>query len=136
VAVNVVNTTRQHMVNQVSTDIGATGIMRIWAGSKPANPSTADPASTNKIAEYTLGATAFASAAGAEGASVTAALNGTPLTATVGNTGTPSFFRLYTSAGTCIMQGDIPADLTVTPSGSITAGATLTVSSYSISESA
>jgi hypothetical protein len=133
--VNVLNTVRQSRVNQISTAIGASGILRIWAGSKPANPSTADPAAGNKLAEFTLGTTAFASATGAEGATVTAALNGTPLTATAGNTGTASFFRFYTSGGVCQFQGDVGTDMTVTPT-SIQSGATVTVSSFSVTEAA
>jgi len=133
--VNVLNTLRQTRVNAVSTAVGSTGTIKVWAGTKPATPSTADPAASNLLGTFTLGATAYASATGAEGATVSAALNGTPLTATAANTGTASFFRVYTSGGVCQLQGDVGTDMTVTPT-SITSGATLTLSSHSITEAA
>jgi hypothetical protein len=133
--VNVLNTIRQTRVGAISTAIGASGLLKVWAGAKPANPSTADPAAGNLLGTFTLGATAFASPTGAEGATVSAVLNGTPLTCVAGNAGTASFFRIYTSGGVCQYQGDVGTDLTVTPT-SVVSGATLTLSSYSITEAA
>jgi hypothetical protein len=133
--VNVLNTIRITRVGAISTAIGSTGTLKVWAGTKPANPSTADLGAGNLLGTFTLGATAFATPTGADGATVSAVLNGTPLTCVAGNTGTATFFRVYTSGGVCQYQGDIPADLTVTPS-SVVSGATLTLSSYSITESA
>lgn len=86
------------------------------------------------LASITLGATAFGASA-----SGTITLGGVPLSDTSANaTGTASYFRFNENGGTEIFRGTVGVSATdlVLDSVSITAGQTVTVTSFTYSASA
>ena len=82
------------------------GLIKIWTGSAPATPETAD--SGTLLATLTFSTTAFANAS-----SGTATAN-TITSGTAVATGTAGYARAYNAAGTCVLQftvGTSGADL-------------------------
>lgn len=105
------------------------GLIRIYDGAQPA---TGDTAITTQVllVTLTLNATAFAAA-------VAGVLTANAITSGVaGNTGTASWARICKSDGTPVYDGsaDIAINIpnVVLPSTSITAGITVTCSSFTI----
>jgi hypothetical protein len=86
-------------LDQITSKVGASGLLRIYDGTQPANPDTA-VTSQAKLLEFTCDATAFAEAAsgGALNANAIAAANALA-------SGTASWFRLCNSAGTAVLDG-------------------------------
>jgi hypothetical protein len=89
------------------------GSRRLYTGVKPTHPVDALSGNT-LIVTGTFGATAFPAASGTYGGSSTSnAVTGANAVAS----GTPTFYRDYASDGTtCVSQGDVGTDITVTPS--------------------
>lgn len=92
---------RNARLDEIPTAIGASGFLRIYDGSVPANVGTALGAQV-LLAELALSAT-FAPAA--SGGVLTA--NAITQDSSANATGTASFFRLTTSGGTAVIQGTV-----------------------------
>ena len=105
------------------------GLLRIYAGTQPANADAALGGAT-LLAELTMNATAFAAASGGS-ASANAITGDTSANAT----GTAAFFRLFESDGTTlVMDGSVgtsDANL-VLNSTALQAGAAVNVTSFSV----
>lgn len=122
--------TRNAMLDVITSEIGTSGLLRIYSGTPPA--SAADSLVGNTLlAELALSS----SFAGAASAGVLTA-NSITSDSSADATGTATFFRLTKSDGTAIVQGSVGtsgADLNLT-STSITAGGGVSVTSLSITE--
>ena len=122
---------RNAALDGLETDAGATLVLKIKTGAPPATCATAD--SGTVLVTITCPADSFAAAS-----SGSKAKNGTWQDTSADNTGTAAHFRLYKSDGTtCCQQGTVTAtggggDMTL-DSTSITAGQTVTISTYTIS---
>lgn len=108
------------------------GFIKIYTGTQPSNDGSI---TGTLLATLTFGATAFG-ASSASGGTVTATAN-TITSGTAGNTGTAGYFALEKSNGTTVVAtgsvGTSSADL-VLNSLSITSGATVSCSSFTITE--
>lgn len=117
---------RNAQLDAITTFAGNSGKLRIYNGTRPATGGTA----TTLLAELTCNAT-FAPAA--SGAVLT--LNAITQDASADATGTATWFRLVKSDGTThVMDGDVGtsgSDLNLN-STSLTAGATVSVTSFTI----
>jgi hypothetical protein len=122
-------TVRNNQLNQFQSTIGASAVLKIWAGTLPAACSAADTGNTTLVS-FGLGATWANTASGG-----LVSWANLPITATAAATGTASYFRLYASDGvTCHMQGIV----TVTGGGgdvtfdttAITAGQSISITSW------
>ena len=117
-------------LDQITTKIGTSGLLRIYDGSQPANPDTAVTSQT-KLAELTCNASAFA--ASASGGVLTAnAISSANAVAS----GTASWFRLCKSDGTAVIDGtvgtsgtDLIIDNTSINSGQQVSASSLTITS-------
>jgi hypothetical protein len=121
-------TTRNVFLDQIDTDIGASGFLRIYDGTQPTNVATALGAQV-KLAELALSATAF----GAAAAGVLTA-NAISNDASADATGTATWATLVTAGGTRIADfsvGTSGADLNLN-TVAITAAAVVAVSSLTI----
>ena len=122
---------RNGMLNAIETEGGTSAILKIRTGAPPATCATADSGSV--LATLNLPADYMAAAG-----SGTKAKSGTWEDLSADATGTAAHFRLYKSDGTtCCQQGTVTAtggggDMTL-DSTSITAGQTVTISTYTIS---
>jgi hypothetical protein len=110
---------------------GTAGHIKIWTGSMPATCETAD--SGTLLSTLTLSTTAFANATdpGSTGLA-TATANSITSDTNAANTGTAGYFRAYSSAGTCIVQGTVgtaSADMILNTT-SIVSGATVAITSW------
>lgn len=119
-------TLRNARLDAISTAVGSAGKLRIYNGTRPATGGTV----TTLLAELTLGSP-FASAA-ASGVLTANAITGDT---SADATGTATWFRIVTSGGTFVLDGDVgtagPAEL-VLSSTSLVAGGTVNVSSLVI----
>jgi hypothetical protein len=117
---------RNAQLDAITTFAGNSGKLRIYSGTRPATGGTA----TTLLAELTCNAT-FAPAA--SGAVLT--LNAITQDASADATGTATWFRLVKSDGTThVLDGDVGtsgSDLNLN-STSITSGATVSVTSFTI----
>jgi hypothetical protein len=117
-------TLRNNQVSQIQTSIGTTGaLLKIFTGAEPASCAAADPA--GPVATIALPATFLTSVAG------TTTIVGS-WSQTAAATGTAASFRMYDAATVCHVQGNTTADL-ILNNQSITAGQTVTVTSFSVS---
>jgi hypothetical protein len=117
-------TLRNNQVNQIQTSIGSAGaLLKIFTGAEPASCAAADPA--GPVATIALPATFLTSVAG------TTTIVGS-WSQTAAATGTAASFRMYDAATVCHVQGNTTTDL-VLNNQSITAGQTVTVTSFSVS---
>jgi hypothetical protein len=91
-------TLRNNFLGQIGSTIGSSATLTIYTGSPPANCGTA--ASGTLLATETLSATPFAAASGGS-----VSMNGLPITANAGNTGTAGYFRILDGSSVCHMQG-------------------------------
>ena len=118
---------RDDMLDLIVTAIGASGLLRIYDGTKPAGPGTAISTQT-LLAELALSATAGTVSAGV-------LTFGTITTDSSANaSGTASWFRVTTSAGTAVLDGTVStsgADLNLNTL-SIVSGGPVAVSSLTI----
>lgn len=115
-------------LDQITSQISTSGLLRVYSGSVPTNADTALGAQV-LLAELPCSATF---AAGASGGTLTA--NAITTDASADATGTAAFFRLTTSGGTSKVQGSVGAgsgDLSLNTT-SIVAGAAVSVSSMVI----
>jgi hypothetical protein len=121
-------TMKNARLDQITSAISTSGLLRIYSGTPPANADTALSGNT-LLAELAL-SSAFA--AGAASGVLTASAITSDTSAD--NTGTASFFRLVTSGGTAKVQGTVGTsgqDLNLN-TVSIVAAATVAVSSMVI----
>lgn len=120
---------RNARLDVIETTIGASPVLTIRTGAPPANCAAAN--SGTVIATLTLPADWMAAAVAG-----VASKSGTWSVAAAANTGTPGHYRIYDSTGTtCHEQGTVTftgsgGDMTVDAAGSITAGQSFTVSTY------
>lgn len=115
-------------LDQVTSKVGTSGLLRIYDGTQPANPDTA-VTSQVKLAELTCNATAFAGSASAGVLTANAISNANAIAS-----GTASWFRLTTSAGTAVIDGTVgtaSADLIINNT-SINSGQQVSVSSLTV----
>lgn len=115
-------------LNDITTQIGSSGLLRIYSGTQPTNPDTALSGNT-KLAELPL-STTFAPAA--SGGVLTA--NAITTEAAADNTGTATWATLVTSGGTRIVDmsaGTSGTDMILNTT-SIVAGAAVSCSSLTI----
>lgn len=94
----IVTTTRNNMLDEITSDIGASGLLRIYDGSRPATGGAA----TTLLAELPLSATA----AGAAAAGVLT-FSAITADASANATGTATWFRVATSGGTAVVDGSV-----------------------------
>ena len=129
-----INAARDAAVNAVAATLN-TGLLRIYSGTAPANADTALSGNT-VLAELTLGNPAF----GAASAGVVTA-NAITGDSSADATGTPTFFRLFTSGSAVVYQGTAGAsgqelNLSALSGGQIVAGGSVSVSSLTITQNA
>ena len=124
-------TTRNDMLDELTARVGTSGRLRVYNGTRPANPGTAITSQT-MLVELTCNATAFAPAASGGVLTANAISNGTAAA-----TGTASWFRLFQSNGTtAIMDGDVGtsgSDLNLNNT-SIATSQTVSVTSFTVTE--
>ena len=116
---------RNDMLDEITATIGASGFLRIYDGSRPATGGAA----TTLLAELTCNAT-FAPAA----SSGVLTLNAITQDSSANATGTASWFRLVTSGGTFVCDGNVStsgSDLNLN-TVSIVSGAAVSVTSFTI----
>jgi hypothetical protein len=124
-------TTRNAEMDAVTTRVGTSARLRVYNGTRPANPGTAISSQT-MIVELICNATAFAPAASGGVLTANAITNGTAAA-----NGTASWFRLFQSNGTtAIIDGDVGtsgSDLNLNNT-SIATSQTVSVTSFAITE--
>jgi len=120
-------TLRNAMLDEITAAAGANALLRIYDGARPATGGAA----TTLLAELTCNAT-FAPAAAAG----VLTLNAITQDSSANNTGTATWFRIVTSGGTFVLDGNVGtagSDLNLN-STSITAGVAVAVTSFTITE--
>ena len=115
-------------LDAITTAVGASGLLRIYDGSQPADPNTAITSQV-KLAELACSATvAAAASAGVLTANAITAANAVA-------SGTAAWYRLTTSGGTAVVDGTVGvtagADLTI-DNAAINAGQSVSVTSLTI----
>lgn len=118
-------TLRNTMLDAITSAVGASGFLRIYDGSRPATGGSA----TTLLAELTLNATFAPSAA-----SGVLTLNAITSDSSANATGTATWFRVVTSGGTFVMDGNVGtsgSDLNLNTT-SIVSGAQVSVTSWTI----
>lgn len=122
------STLRNNRLDQITSRAGASALLRIYDGSRPATGGTA----TTLLAELTCNATFAPAASGG-----TLTLNAITQDSSANATGTATWFRLVQSNGTTLVfdgsVGTSGADLNLNTT-SIVAGAAVAVSSAVITE--
>jgi len=115
-------------LDRITTDIGSSGLLRIYSGTQPASPDASLSGNT-LLAELALSSTF---AAGAASGVLTA--NSITADSSADNTGTAAWFTLTTSGGTRQVDGSVGtsgSDLNLNTT-SIVSGAQVSVSSLTI----
>lgn len=118
-------TLRNARLDAISTAVGASGLVRIYDGTRPASGGAA----TTLLAQLTCSAT-FAAAAAAGVLTVNTITQDSAADAT----GTATWFRVTTSGGTFVIDGSVAAsgsDLNLT-TVSIVAGGPVSITSFTI----
>lgn len=126
-ALGFVTTLRNSRLDQITSAVGSSGLLRIYDGSRPATGGTA----TTLLAELTCNATFAPSASGG-----VLTLNSITQDSSANATGTATWFRLATSGGTAQVDGNVGtsgSDLNLTTT-SIVSGQPVSVSSATITE--
>jgi hypothetical protein len=123
-------THRTNAMSDIATQVGATGVMKIFSGSAPANCGTAD--SGTLLATFACSATFGTASSGV--LTVNAITNTTPASNVAGTAG---YFRIYPASPTttnAVLQGTCGTSGTdlIMSSTSIASGVTVTISSVSI----
>jgi hypothetical protein len=124
-ALGYVAAVRNRQLDGITTEVGASGLLRIYSGTRPATGGT----ETTVLAELTCNAT-FAPAA--SGGVLT--LNAITADSSANATGTATWFRILTSGAVAKIDGDVGtsgSDLNLN-STSITSGGTVSVTSFTI----
>jgi len=120
-------TLRNNRLDQITSSVGASGLLRIYDGTRPATGGAA----TTLLAELTCNAT-FAPGAAAG----VLTLNAITQDSSANATGTATWFRLTTSGGTAVVDGNVGtsgSDLNLTTT-SIVATQPVSCSSFTITE--
>ena len=118
-------TLRNNMLDQVTSAVGASGLLRIYDGTRPASGGSA----TTLLAELTCNATFAPSASGG-----VLTLNAITQDSSANATGTATWFRIVTSGGTFVIDGNVGtsgSDLNLN-SVAISSGAAVSVTSFTI----
>ncbi|MDE2100279.1 MAG: hypothetical protein KGL39_23715 [Patescibacteria group bacterium] len=122
-------THRTNAMSDIATQVGTSGVLKIFTGTAPANCATADTGTL--LATLTCNATQF-------GTATSGVLTASAITsATASGTGTAGYFRIYPSAATttnAVLQGTVGttgADLNLS-SVAISTGQTVSVTSMTI----
>jgi len=120
---------RNSMLDAIVTAVGASGLVRIYDGTRPAGPGTAISTQV-LLAELTCSAT-FGTVSGG-------VLTVSSITAdsSANATGTATWFRVTTSAGAGVIDGNVGtsgSDLNLTSTG-ITTGQSVSITSFTITE--
>jgi hypothetical protein len=121
--------TRNSRLDAIVTAVGASGLVRIYDGTRPANPGTAITTQV-LLAELTCSATFGTSSAGV------LTVSAITQDSSANNTGTASWFRVTTSGGTGVIDGNVStsgSDLNLTTT-SITTGQSVSITSFTITE--
>lgn len=115
-------------LDQITTKVGTSGLLRIYDGAQPANPDTAVTTQT-KLAELTCNAAAFAGAASGSVLTANAISNATAVA-----TGTAAWFRLCKSDGTAVVDGTVGTSGTdlIIDNTSVASGQTVSCTSLTI----
>src|SRR5258708_614448 len=115
-------------LDQITSKIGASGLLRIYDGAQPANPDAAG-ISQVKLLEFTCSAIAFAGAASGGVLAANAVADGVGMAS-----GTASWFRLCKADGTAVVDGTVGTSGTdcIIDSTTITAGQNVPVISLTI----
>lgn len=124
------NTThRTNAMSDIATQVGTSGVLKIFTGTPPATCATADTGTL--LATLTCNATAF-------GTATSGVLTANAITsASASGTGTAGYFRIYPSGATttnAVLQGLVGSsgsDLNLN-STSIASGQTVAVTSFTI----
>ena len=127
-ALGMSTTLRNNMLDAITSQAGTSAKLRFYNGTRPATGGTA----TTLLAELTCNATAFAPAASTGIGGVLTLNSITSATASAG--GTATWFRIVTSGGTFVVDGDVGtsgSDLNMS-AVVFTSGATIAVSAYTI----
>lgn len=120
-------TLRNTRMDAISTAIGASGLVRIYDGTRPASGGTA----TTLLAQLALSATAAGSASGG-----VLTFNSITQDSSADATGTATWFRVVTSGGTFVIDGSVGtsgSDLNLTTT-SIVSGQPVSITSFVITE--
>lgn len=120
-------TLRNNRLDQITSSVGASGLLRVYDGTRPATGGAA----TTLLAELTCNAT-FAPGAAAG----VLTLNAITQDSSANATGTATWFRLTTSGGTAVVDGNVGtsgSDLNLTTT-SIVATQPVSCSSFTITE--
>ena len=122
---------RNAKLDAIETAVGTDPVLKIRTGAQPANCAAAD--SGTVLATLALPTDWLAAAA-----SGAKAKSGTWSDTSADDTGTAAHFRLYTSGGTCVMQGSITAtggggDMTL-DNTSIAAAQVVTITGFTLTE--
>ncbi len=128
-AVQMSTALRNARLDEITAAVGASGLLRIYDGTKPANVAAAITGTL--LAELTLNAT-FAAAA----ASGVLTLNAITQDSSANATGTATHYRILTSGTAAIMQGDVGtsgSDLNLNTT-SIVSGGVVSISSWTITD--
>ncbi len=116
---------RNAQLDAITTQVGASGLLRIYSGTRPATGGT----ETTILAQLTCNATFAPAASGS-----TLTLNAITQDSSADATGTASWFRFLTSGAVAKIDGDVGtsgSDLNLN-STSITVGGTVSVTSVVI----
>lgn len=120
-------TARNARLDAITTAVGASGLIRIYNGTRPASGGSA----TTQLAQLTCGAT-FAPAASGGILTVNTITNDSSADAS----GTATWFRVTTSGGTFVIDGDVStsgSDLNLNTT-TIVIGGPVSISSFVITE--
>lgn len=120
-------TARNNLLDEITAliDAGTAGALKIYDGTRPTNADTAVGAQT-LLAQLTMNVTSFPAAA-----SGTMTANAITDDASADATGTASWFRIESSAGSAVIDGDVAtsaSDLNLN-TVAITSGVTVSISS-------
>lgn len=130
-AIKLSTTIRSNRETQLNTDIGTSAILKIYAGSRPANVATAISSQT-LLTSHTCGSSAFGSvSSGVLTANTIAdAIVGSSVSSLA-----PTFFRLFKSDGTtACVDGDVGSsgDLVLSGASTVSTGDTIHVASLTL----
>jgi hypothetical protein len=117
------------MLDAIVTAVGASGLVRIYDGTRPAGPGTAISTQV-LLAELTCSAT-FGTVSG--GVLTVSSITADP---SANADGTATWFRVTTSAGAGVIDGNVGtsgSDLNLTSTG-ITTGQSVSITSFTITE--
>ena len=120
-------TLRNAMLDQITSAVGASGLLRIYDGTRPATGGAA----TTLLAELTCNATFAPSASGG-----VLTLNAITQDSSANASGTATWFRITTSGGAAVIDGNVGtsgSDLNLTTT-TIVSGQPVSVTSFVITE--